>query len=142
MPTLAPKLPLALSPVSQYEMIDNYTKLALQNLKMLILTIPGERIMDTDFGVGLPKFLFENNDTFVRSRIQGRISEQVSKYLPYIDILNIQFHSSLEDPTVSEHYLGMRIEFDIVPVGIAAALSLTLDGSEITSASEIVSYSL
>ena len=143
MPTLAPSVPLAPSPIDQYVMLKDYPKIALQNLKMLILCIPGERVMYSDFGVGLPTFLFEFNDMFVRSRIQSRISDQVSTYLPYIDILDIQFYSSLEDPTVSEHYLKLRIEFNIVPIGNISALTLTIQGSEITTTEdEISGYSL
>ena len=141
MVTLAPKLPLALDSSTQYEMIKDYPKLAAQNLKMLILTIPGERIMDVDFGVGIPKYLFENNDNVVRAKIKARLYEQVNTYLPYIDILEVNFYSSLEDPTVSEHYLGMRVIYNIIPVAIVSSLSISMNGSDITTSSEIVSYS-
>jgi phage baseplate assembly protein W len=141
MATLAPKLPLALDASTQYEMIKDYPKLAAQNLKMLILTIPGERMMDVDFGVGIPKYLFENNDNVVRAEIKARLYEQVNTYLPYIDILEVNFHSSIEDPTVSEHYLGMRIIYNIIPVGIVSSLSISMDGSSLITSSEIVSYS-
>lgn len=138
---LAPKLPLTLGSDTQYEMINNYTKLALQNLKMLVLTIPGERVMDTNFGVGLASFLFELNSMSTRDSISAKIQEQVSEYLPYIEILNIMYHSSLEDPTVSEHFLSIKIEFNIIPVGINTSLILSLDGDEIIDSSEIVTYS-
>lgn len=138
---LAPKLPLTLGSDTQYEMINNYTKLALQNLKMLVLTIPGERVMDTNFGVGLASFLFELNSMSTRDSISAKIQEQVSEYLPYIEILNIMYHSSLEDPTVSEHFLSIKIEFNIIPVGINTSLILSLDGDEVIGSSEIVTYS-
>ncbi len=141
MATLAPKLPLALDASTQYAMIKDYPKLAAQNLKMLILTIPGERMMDVNFGVGIPKYLFENNDNVVRAEIKAKLYEQVDTYLPYLDILEVEFHSSMEDPTVSEHYLGMRVIYNIVPVGIVSSLSISMNGSDITTASEIVSYS-
>ena len=32
-----------------------------QNIKNLMLTSPGERVMISDFGVGLRNFLFQNN---------------------------------------------------------------------------------
>lgn len=141
MATLAPKLPLALDPSNQYEMIDDYVKLASQNLKMLILTIPGERMMDVNFGVGIPKYLFELNDNVVRAEIKARIYEQVRTYLSYLDILEINFYSSLEDPNISENYLGIKIIYNIVPVGIISSLSLSMNGADVTTASEIVSYS-
>lgn len=141
MTILAPKLPLALDANTQYEMIRDYPKLAQQNLKMLILTIPGERVMDVDFGVGIPKYLFENNDNVVRAEIKARLYEQVNTYLPYIDILEVNFHSSLEDPMVSEHYLGMKVIYNIIPIGIISSLSISMNGSSIITSGEIVSYS-
>jgi phage baseplate assembly protein W len=141
MTSLAPQLPLAEDDSTQYAMLTDYSKLALQNLKMLILTIPGERIMDPEFGVGILQYLFENNDRTIRTKISTRINQQVDKYLPYLDILEIKYHSSVEDPTVSEHYLGVRIVFNIIPVGIVMALSLSIDGSDITASGEIVTYS-
>ena len=141
MAQLAPQLPLADNADTQYAMITDYPKLALQNLKMLILTIPGERIMDPEFGVGLIQYLFENNDTSVRTEITANIYDQVGRYLPYLDIIDVKYHSSLEDPTVSEHYLGIRIVFNIIPVGITTALSLSINGSDIIASGEIVTYS-
>ena len=49
-----------------------------QNVKMLLLTSPGERIMFPDYGVGLRNFLFENSP---ESAIVSRIKSQVRKYL-------------------------------------------------------------
>ena len=53
---LSVALPLSVSDVfGPYDLNTTFQDLAQQNLKMLILTIPGERIMYPDFGVGLPK---------------------------------------------------------------------------------------
>ena len=38
---------------------EEIEKMIKQNLKMILLTHPGERIMVPDFGVGLPRFIFE-----------------------------------------------------------------------------------
>jgi phage baseplate assembly protein W len=64
-------------------------ELARQNLKMVILTNPGERVMIPEFGVGLSSYIFENDSPQLRSDIIGRISSQVSEYLPYIFLENI-----------------------------------------------------
>ena len=60
-----------------------------QNFKNLLLTSPGERIMDPNFGVGLRNFLFENSDDFTSNDIESKIREQIDIYLPFIDILRI-----------------------------------------------------
>ena len=49
---LGAKLPLTIDSVfGPYNLLTDYNSLAQQNLKMLILTNPGERMMDTSFGV-------------------------------------------------------------------------------------------
>ena len=38
---------------------DDMESVAAQNLKMIVLTSPGERVMDSSFGVGIRSYLFE-----------------------------------------------------------------------------------
>ena len=83
---LAARLPLGLSQVfGAYDLLTTYEEVAKQNLKMLVLTSPGERIMDPNFGVGIRQFLFEQETRFLQQEIQQRIIQQVSKYLPFLD---------------------------------------------------------
>ena len=53
-------LPLCRDTTDGFVMIKKFKTLVRQNLKMLILTVPGERIMDPEFGVGLKTYLFQN----------------------------------------------------------------------------------
>ena len=56
---LTPKLPLVRDTINDFLLITDYKELVKQNLKNLILTNPGEKIMDADFGIGINRFLFE-----------------------------------------------------------------------------------
>mgnify|MGYP000439218146 FL=1 len=60
---LSPKLPLTKDPQDGYALNKEYVELVQQNLKMILLTAPGERIMEPEFGVGLRNYLFQNNTT-------------------------------------------------------------------------------
>ncbi len=73
-----------------------------QNLKMLILTNPGEYIMDSNFGVGIKRFIFEQDSRDVRDNLQKRIISQVSRYLSFITIeeINISPPNSNEENTL------------------------------------------
>ena len=55
---LSPKLPLTKDPQDGYALNKEYVELVQQNLKMILLTAPGERIMEPEFGVGLRNYLF------------------------------------------------------------------------------------
>ena len=63
---------------------------------MIILTIPGERVMQPNFGVGLKTYLFENYSSGIEAQIDRKIREQVNRYLPAVSILNIAF--GIADP--------------------------------------------
>ena len=47
----APKLPLTQDSGDGFTLIKDFETMIRQNLKMLILTIPGERVMDPEYGV-------------------------------------------------------------------------------------------
>ena len=58
---LTPRLPLLVDKSQPgFELIDNIRDLVKQNVKMVVLTSPGERVMIPDFGVGIKGLLFEN----------------------------------------------------------------------------------
>ena len=57
LPRISVKLPLEIDPRDgPYASIDDLTEVVRQNFKNLILTVPGERVMLPDFGVGLLSF--------------------------------------------------------------------------------------
>jgi len=87
-------LPLRIDPVDgAYGLNKNINQVAAQNLKMVVLTSPGERIMFPEFGVGVRRYLFEQNTESTLSTIKSRIEQQISTYLPYIKILTLQVGS-------------------------------------------------
>lgn len=66
------------------------------NVKNIILTNPGERIMIPDFGVGVQRALFEQISNKLLQNIQNKILEQISIYADYITVLSIQVRQSGE----------------------------------------------
>ena len=58
--TISPRLPLSSDNQFGYAMLVTMKQTISQNLKCLMLTAPGEKIMDPRFGVGLRKYLFRN----------------------------------------------------------------------------------
>ena len=77
---IGPKLPLQRDDIDgAYTLIDVYAEEIKQNFKNLLLTSPGERMMNPDFGVGLRNFLFEPEPR-VSGMIRQRIAGQVTKF--------------------------------------------------------------
>jgi phage baseplate assembly protein W len=57
------------------------------NLINVLLTEPGERVMEPNFGVGLKKQLFENQIN--EDELESRIKDQCAFYIPEIEITNL-----------------------------------------------------
>jgi len=122
MSSLAVALPLSISDSTGFKMIDDIKSLFKQNLKMLVLTNPGERVMEPRFGVGIKTFLFENFGQDTTAQIDNKIREQVRIYMPAIQIREILFANT--DP--DNNYLGIQIRYSIPNIGVSDLLELTI----------------
>ena len=119
----SPKLPLTLSPRDGYRLNRTLKEVIRQNLKMLVLTSPGERVMEPAFGVGMYNFLFELEIKQTRTRLRERIIQQVKKYMPFIQITGISY-SPAEGSNVGTNSLGVKIKYAIPSLGDADIISL------------------
>ena len=127
---ISPKLPLYTDPVDGIALNKTLKQMTRQNLKMIILTSPGERIMHPKFGVGLKRYLFMNNTSRTLSDIKRKIEEQARIYLPTVNIRSIKFlsengeevRSSFESSS-SSNYVKLVIDYEIP----SAFVSDTLD---------------
>jgi len=124
---LTPKLPLVHSNEDgTYLLIKKYKELVKQNFKNLIMTAPGERVMDPQFGVGIRNFLFENDSALLYSNISNRITEQTKKYMPFVGIVDIRFLSENQEPDMFSNFLSLQIEYLIGPLDTIDKLSITV----------------
>lgn len=113
------RLPITEDSNDGFSLLQTLTDVAVQNVKMLLYTEPGERIWDINFGVGVKKYLFEQNTSATRNQLKLRISNQISKYLPYINILNLEVLSVDENNEVVEtsNFLRIKLFFNISGLG-------------------------
>lgn len=105
----APKLPIEIVDNT----IDSYTpdelkELIKQNVKMVLLTYPGERIMQPDFGVGMPRFLFDQVGTGIYAELQSVIRTQLGRYIPSINLLSVS-----AQPGTDDHKLNVSVSYEI-----------------------------
>ena len=121
----SPVAPITYDQQDGFRLNKTYEQVTMQNLKMLVLTSPGERVMYPQFGVGVTRSLFENDSRLLRDTIGGRIREQAATYMPYIRIEDVLF-SDIDDPQ-KEHQLSMRIDFSISLNRFNKTLSINID---------------
>lgn len=122
-PTLSVSLPIDKTTANNssdgYLMVRGYEELVKQNFKNLMLTSPGEKMMDPAFGVGLRRFLFQQEIQANPQQIKGKIISQTRKYLPYVSIRNISFNSD----TSVENALQIYISYFINPLNLEAVFN-------------------
>jgi phage baseplate assembly protein W len=90
----------------------NYTTLtqAKDNLKNLILTKKGERLMNPEFGCDVWLVLFEQMDgATIESRIETAIVDAVDTWLPYLSLTSIVF--DYDDNDIDTNRISLDIQF-------------------------------
>ena len=126
MPGFSPVIPLNLDPSDGFELTQTYYTVAKQNLKTLILTNPGERIMLPAFGVGIKKKLFEPKRNTTKNSIVTDIRQQVKQYLPYIEIDDIIFDDFVDPNTGQDimNSISVRIIYSVAALNISDDLQI------------------
>tara|TARA_R110000824_G_scaffold9309_2_gene41714 strand:+ start:343 stop:735 length:393 start_codon:yes stop_codon:yes gene_type:complete len=114
MKSISPKFPLRFdSALGDYSANLIMPSVVKQNFKNLLLTNKGERVMDTNFGVGLRSYFFEPMIQRTYSDISNNIKTQVKKYMPFITIKEVNFHGGADG---SDNLLGVAVTYVIVPL--------------------------
>ena len=82
--------PLRADSNNNFAMTKNSLQQAQHNLRNLLLTHPGERVNQPEFGCRLRELGFEQRDEELPSKIEEVINEAVSLWLPYINVLEVE----------------------------------------------------
>lgn len=84
---------------------------AKSNLKNLLLTRKGERIMQPNFGTGLHSLLFEQIDDTFEARVQETITRNVNFWLPYVNIESIDVE--ITDELKDKNQVNLSLQFTV-----------------------------
>lgn len=123
---LSPKIPLYVDDIDgAYALNKDFQELVKQNVKNVVLTNPGERIMDPDFGVGVRKLLFENSvaPSVYEGKVSARVARQIDRYFPYIELIDINFFEIVN----TTNSVKMEIIYHIVPLDLTQKLPLEVE---------------
>ena len=127
MPGISVKLPLSIDDQDgPYVLHKGIKSMIKQNLKMLIMTIPGERIMDPSFGVGPQRFLFENDTVELRAKLSERISRQVRRYMPFLKVKEAILPNFSETAPGLQQKIHISIRYSIEDLAEEDVLNISL----------------
>ena len=111
MPLYGPKWPLSQGNNDTFELYDDIKQQISFYLKNLLLTSPGENLSDPNYGVGLRRYMFEQNLSSTRGAIASAISSQMSTYLPYLRVSDIQVGATAQE--IDSNTLSVKIIYSI-----------------------------
>lgn len=96
------------------------------NIKNLLLTKRGERILQPQFGSGLQSLLFEQNIDDLEGKIEDTINESLEQWLPYVTAEEIDIEST--DELRDNNKLNVSIKFRIGDDINLETLTFTVQG--------------
>jgi phage baseplate assembly protein W len=96
------------------------------NIKNLLLTKKGERIIQPQFGSGLQSLLFEPNVDDLEGRIEDIINESLEQWLPYVTAEEIDIEST--DELRDNNKINVSIKFRIGDDINLETLTFTVQG--------------
>jgi len=121
------KLPLQYdSEDGPYELNKTITDTVKQNLKMIVLTDPGERVMNPRFGAGIKRMLFENVGSPQIGAVKNAVTSQINKYLPFVELVDIIVIEP-DGSSVNENSIQVKIQYYIKPLKASDILEIILN---------------
>lgn len=110
------KFPLSLSAeTGDLDKITDIKEEIKQNIKLLFLTRPGEKLIDPLYGIGIEQFLFEVSGKDDQQEIISIISNQIDKYMSFVSVDDIRFNTAEEE---NARYL--TVIYSVPSLGIVA----------------------
>ena len=82
-------------------------------VRNIVLTTPGEKFFDPDFGSSVGEILFENVDDITAVSIRDEIRSSLSNYEPRVELIDVNV-----DPNFDENQFDVLITYRIIGVDI------------------------
>ena len=115
------KFPLSIGDAGGYETIniENVAESIKFNLKNILLTNPGEKVSDINFGVGLTMYLFSNNQNS-NVPLKANIEKQIKKYYNVFDRIEVRVGMFAND----ENSLKVTLKYEIDQIKLSDELEV------------------
>ena len=96
-----------------------------RSIRNIVLTTPGEKFFDPDFGSNVTNLLFENVDDITASQIQEEIEFSINNYEPRVKLLNVKVIADNDNASFDTIITYEVIGADVPPQALEFALQST-----------------
>ena len=80
-----------------------------ENIRVILLTRPRERLLLPDFGCGLDRYLYEPNDPATRQRLREEIERALGRWEPRIRLESVTVAADERDPSTAIATIEYRL---------------------------------
>lgn len=124
-----PRTPLKLSERKSelFVMNTNLADAISDNMRNIILTNRGERVMSPKFGANLKAILTEYGTSGFESEVMTRISTSVSKFIPYVTLSTMSLEKIPSPPSLGLIIVRINVKYAIPAANLTdQEISVTL----------------
>ena len=118
------KLPIVSTDGRLFDLSYSNEEQMISNLKNLILTRRGERLMQPLFGTNLQDSLFEQNTQQLKNSIIDSINTAIDFWLPYVTVESLTVDNVIVTGNSSEEH-GVQVVLSVSYNGVLVDQSLT-----------------
>ena len=104
--------PLRKGSAGAFETNSTTLEAIIDDLRILLLTNHGERVIHMDFGANLRSIVF-NQGPDMKQEISDAIVAAVDKWMPFLTINEIVVNSSDDDPSLDPNEVNIDIDFSV-----------------------------
>lgn len=81
-------------------------------IQQLLMTTPGERVMRGDYGSKIMSKVHDNSGLFLAQRISDDIKRAISKWIPFIKVLNTALEVKDDEILIDVAYRMNGVEYN------------------------------
>ena len=96
-----------------------------RSIRNIVLTTPGEKFFDPDFGSNVTRLLFENVDDITASQIQEEIEFSINNYEPRVKLIDVQVIADNDNASFDTIITYEVIGANVPPQALEFALQST-----------------
>ena len=124
----APKFPLKFKEKLGFEDVKDIKELVNFHLTNLLLTNPGEKISDPNYGVGIRQMLFENMTPGLINLWNDKITTGIDDYITYINVSGVAI-----TPFYELNKISIKIQYNLLNDTVQQILELDLQSASSTA---------
>lgn len=95
-----------------------------QTIRAILMTRPGERLLDRRFGAGLQEFLHEPNSILTRRRIRDAVRDAIARHEPRVRLHRVEVEPEGERAERVRVSIGYEVIRTRRPGALAIAMTL------------------